>query len=168
MNKNFCIFFLMIISTFTFAQTENENLNTQLEEMKEYLLQGDYKNYTNYVYPKLIEMVGGKDNMRIATESGINSMKAGGLSIIDLRFKNPNKFLKKGNELQCSLTQVTVMQTPDGKIEEEYAIIAISNDNGKNWTFINTDGKDKETVLKAFSNLHHDIVIKQRKQKKIE
>ena len=96
-------------------------------------------------------MVGGKENMRIATESGINSMKAGGLSIIDLRFKNPNKFLKKGDELQCSLTQVTVMQTPDGKIEEEYALIAISDDKGENWTFINTDGKDKETVLQSFS-----------------
>lgn len=168
MNKNFWFLILIITSTFTIAQTGNKNLNTQLEEMKEYLLEGDYENYTNYVYPKLIEMVGGKENMKIATESGINSMKAGGLSIINLIFKNPNKFLKKDDELQCSLTQVTVMQTPDGKIEEEYALIAISDDKGENWTFINTDGKDKETVLKAFPNLHREVVIKQSKQKKIE
>ena len=168
MNNNFWFLILIITSTLTSAQTENENLNSQLGEMKKSLLEGDYENYTNYVYPKLIELVGGKENMRIATESGINSMKAGGLSIIDLRFKDANKFLKKGEELQCSLTQVTVMQTPDGKIEEEYALIAISDDKGDNWTFINTDGKDKETVLKAFPNLHSDIVIKQSKQKKIE
>ena len=35
MNKYFWFFILMITSTFTIAQTENENLNSQLGEMKE-------------------------------------------------------------------------------------------------------------------------------------
>ena len=159
MNKNFWLLFLMITSSFSFAQTENENLNTQIKEMKEYLLQGDYENYTNYVYPKIIEMMGSKKNMVVATENGINNMKAGGLSILDLKYKNPSKFFEKENELQCSLTQVTVMQTPNGKIEKENAFIAISDDDGQNWTFINTDNKDKETVLETFPNLHSDIFV---------
>ncbi|MEX0314298.1 MAG: hypothetical protein AB3N18_08985, partial [Allomuricauda sp.] len=78
------------------------------------------------------------------------------------------EFLKKGNELQCSLTQIIVMQTPRGKIESEYTLIGISKDNGQNWTFIDTSGKDKETMLKYFPNLHNDIVIKPKKQKLIE
>ena len=161
MNNKLWFLILMIISTFSFAQTENENLNTQIKEMKGYLLQGDYENYTNYVYPKIIKMMGSKKNMVVATENGINNMKAGSFSIMDLKYKNPSKFFKKENELQCSLTQVTVMQTSNGKIEEENTFIAISDDDGENWTFINTDNKDKETVLETFPNLHSDIFMKE-------
>ena len=161
MNKIILFLNLMITSTFSFAQTESENLNVQIKEMKGYLLDGDYENYANYMYPKVLEIMGGKKNMVVVTENGINNMKAGGLSILNLRYKNSSKFFKKENELQCSLTQVTVMQTPNGKMEKENAFIAISNDNGENWTFINTDNKDKETVLETFSNLHSDVFVKQ-------
>ena len=85
-----------------------------------------------------------------------------------MNFKNPSEYLNKGNELQCSLTQVIVMKTPRGKIESEYTLIGISNDDGKNWTFIDTSGKDKETMLKYFPNLHDDIIIKPKKQKLID
>ena len=95
MNKIILFLILTITSTFSFAQTENENLNDQIKEMKGYLLEGDYENYANYIYPRVFEIMGGKENMIIATKSGINSMKAGGLSIIDLKFKNPSQFLKK-------------------------------------------------------------------------
>ena len=150
MNKKIWILILIINSTFGFAQTENKNLNSQLGEMKDYFLAGDYENFVNYTYPKLIEMMGGKSNMVKATEQGMEKMKTNGFLFIDISFKNPSKFLKKDYELQCSFTQVIVMRTPNGKIESEYTLIGISNDNGQNWTFIDTSGKDKETMLKYF------------------
>ncbi len=168
MNKNIWIIILLFISSLSFAQTENEKLNSQLEEMKKFFLAGDYESFANYTYPKVIEMMGGKSNMVQATKQGMNKMKNDGFSFTDLNFKSPSEFLKKGNELQCSLTQVIVMETPRGKIESEYTLIGISNDNGQNWTFIDTSGKDKETMLKYFPNLHNEIIIKPKKQKLIE
>jgi len=103
-----------------------------------------------------------------ATEQGMNKMKNDGFSFTDVNFKNPSEFLKNGNELQCSLTQIIVMKTPRGKIESEYTLIGISKDNGENWTFIDTSGKDKETMLKYFPNLHIEILIKPKKEKLIE
>lgn len=163
MNKKIWILILIINSTFGFAQTENKNLNSQLGEMKDYFLAGDYENFVNYTYPKLIEMMGGKSNMVKATEQGMEKMKSNGFSFLDISFKKPSKFLKKDNELQCSFTQVIVMRTPTGKIESEYTLIGISNDNGQNWTFIDTSGKDKETMLKYFPNLHDEIIIEPKK-----
>lgn len=169
MNKKIWIIILLIInSTFGFAQTENKNLNSQLGKMKNFFLAGDFENFANYTYPKIIEMMGGKSNMVKATKKGMAKMKNDGFTFTDLNFKNPSKFLKKGNELQCSLTQVIVMKTPRGKIESEYTLIGISNDDGQNWTFIDTSGKEKEAMLKFFPNLHSEIKIKPKKQKLIE
>ena len=168
MNKKIWILILIINSALGFSQTENKNLNSQLGEMKKFFLAGDYENFANYTYPKVIEMMGGKSNMVKATEQGMSKMKNDGFSFTDLNFKNPSEFLKKGNELQCSLTQVIVMKTPRGKIESEYTLIGISGDNGQNWRFIDTSGKDKETMIKYFPNLHDDIVIKPKKQKLID
>ena len=168
MNKKIWILILIINSAFGLAQTENKNLNSQLGEMKKFFLNEDYKNFANYTYPKVIKMMGGKSNMVKATEQGMNKMKNDGFSFTNLNFKNPSEYLKKGNELQCSLTQVIVMKTPRGKIESEYTLIGISSDDGKNWTFIDTSGKDKESILKYFPNLHDDIIIKPKKQKLID
>jgi len=168
MNKNICFVILTFILSFSFAQTENENLNSQLGEMKKFFLAEDYDNFANYTYPKVIEMMGGKSNMVKATKQGMDKMKNDGFSFIDLNFKSPTEFLKKDGELQFSLTQIIVMKTPQGKIESEYTLIGISIDNGQNWTFIDTSGKDKETMLKYFPNLHNEIVIKPKKQKLIE
>ncbi|GGP02587.1 hypothetical protein GCM10010992_07670 [Cloacibacterium rupense] len=168
MSKKILILFLTISFSFALAQTKNENLNAQLGEMKKFFLAGDYENFANYTYPKVIEMMGGKSNMVKVTKQGMDKMKDDGFSFTDLNFKNPTEFLKKGKELQCSITQVIVMKTPRGKIESEYTLIGISNDNGQKWTFIDTSGKEKETMLKYFPNLHEDIIIKPKKQKLIE
>ena len=168
MNKKIWILILVINSAFGFSQTENKNLNSQLGEMKKFFLNGDYENFANYTYPKIIEMIGGKSNMVEATRQGIDKMKSDGFYFTDLNFKNPSKFLKKGNELQCSFTQVIAIETPRGKIESEYTLIGISSDNGQNWTFIDTSGRDKETMLNYFPNLHNEIIIKSKKQKLIE
>lgn len=166
--KNWILILIIISSTLGFAQTENQSLNTQLGEMKKFFLAGDYENLVNYTYPKVIEMMGGKSNMVKATKDVMNKMKNDGFSITDLNFKNPSVFLKKENELQCSLTQIIVMKTNRGKIESEYTLIGISSDDGQNWTFLDTSGKDKETMLKYFPNLHNEIIIRPKKQKLIE
>ena len=168
MIKKIYILLLLTSSIVGFSQTKNENLNTQLGKMKKFFLAGDYENYANYTYPKLVEMIGGKANIVNATRQSMESMKDDGFSITSLTFEGASDFLTKGNELQCSFTQVIVMKTPQGTVEAKYTLIGISNDNGQNWTFLDTSGKTKETMLKYFPNLHNNIVIKPKEQRFID
>lgn len=165
MNKKIWIIILIISSSFGFAQTENKKLNSQLEEMKNIMLNGNYEKLADYTYPRVIEIMGGKSNMIKVIKQSMNKIKNDGFSIINLKYINSSEFLRKGDELQCSLTQIIVMKTPKGKIESEYTLIAIFKDNGQNWTFIDTSGKDKETMIKYFPNLHNEISITPKKQK---
>ncbi len=136
--------------------------------MRKYFLDEDYSSFANYTYPKVIDMMGGKARMIQATQSSMDQMKAQGYQFIDLSFKDASGLLKKEGELQCSLTQVLSMDTPKGKVIAEYTLIAISGDDGKNWKFLDTSGKPKETMLKYFPNLSPDIVVKQKTQKFVE
>ncbi len=151
-----------------FAQTENKNLNQQLQEMKGYFLAEDYQSFANYTYPKILEMMGGKANMVSATKQAMEQMKSQGFEVVGLRFKDGSKVLKHDGEMQYSLLQVMTMQTPQGKVEAEYTLIAISEDGGDNWTFMDTSNKPKATMLKYFPNLHPDIDIQPATQKMVE
>jgi len=159
---------LILIPVLSFAQTENENLNAQLKKMRGHLLSENYENFSDYTYPKVIEMMGGKSSMIQATRQSMDQMKKEGFVFKEIKFKDPLSFLKKDGELQCSLTQQITMQVPNGKVQAEYTLLAISQDNGTNWTFIDTSGKSKETMLKYFPNLHKDIIVKPKTQKMIE
>ncbi len=167
MNKKIRILIIVLFPILGLAQTENKNLNSQLSKMKKFFIAEDYESFSKYTYPKVIEMMGGKSNMINATKQAMNSMKNEGFIVMEIKHKHPSEFLKKGKELQCTITQVFIMKTPQGKIESQYSLIGISSDNGQNWSFIDTSGKDKATMLKYFPNLHKDIIIKPKKQKLI-
>lgn len=96
------------------------------------------------------------------------NMEGKGFKYIDLKFKNPSKFIKKGNETQLTMIQEILMNSPKGKILAEYTLIGISNDNGANWKFIDTGGKSKEIMIQYFPNLSKDLVIKPKMQKIIQ
>ena len=95
-------------------------------------------------------------------------MKNDGFKFINMNYSSPSKFIKKGKELQITLTQELLMETPKGKILGSYSLIGVSIDNGKNWKFIDTSGKDKKTMLKYFPNLSSEIVIIPKTQKIID
>lgn len=164
------ILFITILSIFNFSysQTSNENLNSQLQLMKKYFLVEDYAKFANFTNPKIIEMFGGKAKMNETTKNLMLKMKDEGFSFIDINFKDPSKFIKKGNEIQFTITQQLLMNTPNGKLVGNSTLIGISKDNGKNWTFIDSAGKSKEAIRKIFPNMSPNLVLIPKKQEMVE
>lgn len=107
---------LGIVALFTivtaYGQTSNDKLNSQLNEMRESFLAEDYETLSSYTYPRVIEMIGGKEKMIQATRNSINQMKREGFYVIGIKYKDASDFFKLGKELQCSLTQEITMQIP--------------------------------------------------------
>lgn len=169
MKKRLFLLFLVLLSSLSVfkAQTNDNNLNSQLQLMRKYFLEGNYSQFANFVHPEVSKMMGGKTKMIQATQDAINKMKKDGFSFIDLKLKNPSKFIKNGKETQFTITQEILMKTPKGKILAEYTLIGISNDNQKNWKFIDTSGKTKETMHKYFPFLSKDLIIKPKTQKMV-
>ncbi|MEC3875046.1 hypothetical protein [Chryseobacterium salviniae] len=161
--------FLIYLSFFGIitSQTKNQNLNYQLGLMRKYFLEKNYTKYAEFVYPKVYELLGGKSRMIQVTRNSVNKMEQDGFNFIDLKFKSPSKFINFKNQIQFTITEKILMQTPKGKILAAYTMIGISEDQGKTWKFIDTSGKSKEMIRHYFPNLSKDLIIKAKTQKNI-
>ncbi len=166
--KHILITILVLTFSLSYSQTSNPDLNSQLQLMRKYFLEKKYNDFLNFTYPKVVEMMGGKEKSIQATKASIEKMGNEGFAFINITFKDPSKFVKKGNETQLTITQQLLMKTPKGNILSDYTLIGISNDNGKNWKFIDTSGKSKEIMLKYFPNLSSALVIKPKTKKLVD
>ena len=88
-----------------------------------------------------------------------NEMKAKGMSFSSITFDEPSKVVKSGKELQATIIQHTEIRLQNGRLVSTSTLIAISKDEGVNWTFIDTSNKDIATMRKALPNLSPSIVI---------
>lgn len=160
------LFFCFIVNSN--AQTDNQNLNDHLHQMKKYFLAENYPEFCKYVYPAVYETTGGKEKLIQTIKLSVQKMGNDNFSFIDIKYKNPSEIIEYKGELQTTIIQELIMQTPKGKIQGDYTMVCISQDNGKTWTFIDTSGKPKETMQEVFPNLSPDLVFTPKSQQYIE
>jgi len=165
--KYFSFILLCFVSFNLLAQTENNNLNEQLSEMKTAFENKDYSVIADYSYPKIVDMMGGKEKMIEVTTNSMEKMESQGFVIEELSFKDASGFMEHSGDLQSTITQVMVMQTPEGKIESTSTMVAISEDDGENWVFLNASGMSKETVKSFYENMHPELEIKKSEKKNL-
>ena len=130
--------------------------------MGQFLIKKDYNSFTKFTYPKLIEMMGGKEKMIEQISKEFKKMNADGFDFINITFGNSSEIITTNNELQSTLPQNIEMKVPGGRLVSQSTLIAISNNGGKNWCFIDSSGKDIQAMKRIFSNLSEKLVIPQQ------
>lgn len=150
------------------SQNQNENLKFDLEKMRIFFLNKQFDLYSDFIYPETIRIYGGIENLKNNLASELEKMKKDGYFILNIYFDEFSEPIYKNNEIQISLTQTLLLQTPNGKIEGKYSLIAISNDTGLNWKFIDSSGKTKEQICEIYTNLDDAILIKEKDTVKID
>ena len=93
-----------------------------------------------------------------------NDMKLKGMSFTNITFDEPSKIVKSGKELQATIAQHTEIKLSQGRLVSTSTLIAVSVDNGVNWTFIDTFNKDMATLRKAMPNLSDVLTIPPQQQ----
>jgi hypothetical protein len=167
--KKITTIFLLVLSLLNVnGQTESNNFNKiikeQVEIMGQFLLKKDFNSYLKYTYPKIIEMIGGKQKMIEMLEKGSKEMESEGIGFLKVTFGEPSQIITEKNELQCTLPQIIEMKVPNGRLVTNSILIAISTDNGKNWSFIDTSGKDIMSMKRILPNLSKDLIIPTQEQ----
>ena len=89
----------------------------------------------------------------------MEAMESGGAKIIDLSYGAPSAIVKEGSELQCTIPQHMVVELSVGKVASGSTLIALSNDNGKRWYFVDAGERDLATVRKSLPNVSKALKI---------
>jgi len=166
MKKNTIVslFFFVVVTAPGRAQAPGAatKLKAQAVKMGTSFLHKDFKSFSAYTNPAVLEMVGGSAGMEQIMTGVTDGMKQRGMSFEDVSMGEPSGLIKSGKEWQATIPEYIVIATPNGKFRTTSTLIAISADNGENWTFMDTSDKDTAIIRKLLPNLSPSIVIPPR------
>lgn len=164
--KTYFTLVCLLVSFSTFGQVDNKTIKEQAEETGQSLLRGDYETLLKFTYPRVIEMVGGKDRMISLIKKGKVEMEQEGVSFETVTIGEPSETVKAGEELHCLVPQTIVMKVPNGKLKTESYLLAISKDNGNSWFFIETVNLTMDNVKTVLPNYNSELTLPTKKAPK--
>ena len=123
------------------------------------LLSKDYNSFTKYTYPRIIQLMGGKQKFidRISTEA--KNMESKGYKLSKVSFDDPSEIIVNNKELQCTIVETLEVKVPRGRLISKSTLIAVSSDGGKNWYFIDTSDNDIKKMQQMLPNLSGKLVL---------
>ena len=152
-------FLLTFLTTLTFAQVDSDVIKKQAELTAKALLNDDYETLIKFTYPKVIELLGGRDKMISLIKKGKIEMGQQGISFDKVIIGKPSKTVIAGDEIHCLVPQTVYMKVPKGKLKSETQLLAVSRDNGSNWFFIDAVSLNKDNIKRVLPNYNFDLVL---------
>lgn len=168
----FSLFSLSIMPCLAFGQTLNApaksqekneiiakfpNLKKQSDEMVKAFSTKDFDKFADFMYPKLVEMVGGKEKFVSVTSSAIKDAEALGVKLSNYVIENPTQEIENDKQIFSVLPTTTILKTPNGTISQQRSLLAISEDDGNSWKFISVQSKDSLKIF--FPNIVDKLII---------
>lgn len=133
---------LLLTSPGAAAQTQlteeaSKQLRAQAEESSRAFMEGNYERLADFTYPKIVEMMGGREKMAEFVRKSMAGVKAEGFETLSYVAADPTQVLREGRDTYAIVPAKLRMRTPGGTIfVSESFMIAFSADDGKNWKFV--------------------------------
>jgi len=157
-------FLLALLTTTSFGQVDSNVIKEQAELTAKALLNDDYETIIRFTYPKVIELVGGRDKMISLIKKGKIEMGQEGISFDKVTIGKPSKTVMAGDEIHCLVPQTVYMKVPKGKMKSETHLVAVSRDNGVNWFFIDAVSLNKDNIKSVLPNYNFDLILPPKKE----
>jgi hypothetical protein len=156
------------------ADPQTERIRELAADNSAALTSGNYARLVELTYPKVVEMIGGRDKMIETLRRGSEDMKAHGSAILGAEVSEPKEVVTAGDK-QFAIVPMTVrVQVPDGTLRSKGFLIAVSEDRGKTWTFVDgaglvrEPGKEKEKLAQILPDFPPQLSLPAREQPVLE
>jgi hypothetical protein len=158
---------LVIISVDVYSQNPETAIKIQAMDMARAVLAKDVDKLVGYMPPKVVADAGGKAKLLIARDTLNKYMKQFGAEIKKVTIGNPGKIITYKNQLQATVPQTTEVKFMASKVILESTLIAISEDKGLHWYFVDTSIYRGDKLKSSLPDLSPELVIPPMKQPKI-
>jgi hypothetical protein len=147
MYKKICLVVgLILLSSISCTQTRREEIKVEgvkteeikarAEESLNSFLSGDYQKLVDSTYPKLVELMGGRARMASLVEQQMKEMKGQGVEVISISADVPKEVVPVESQIFAIVPYTLKMKTPEGVLTQQSYLLAVSNKDSINWTFI--------------------------------
>jgi hypothetical protein len=115
-------------------------IKAQAERCMQAFLSEDYADYAAYLHTRMFEMLGGAEGLARLLGMATAHMQADGQSVTDIRIGEPGPPRAIGGWLVALVPQTTIVtqrsRRQSGRLEIRAFLVAISEDVGRTWQFI--------------------------------
>ena len=150
---------VILISLCTEAQNLPTTIKLQAMDMATAFMKNDFNTFVKYMHPNIIAFAGGKEKMKTKMDSAYKMMKLFSVTFKRYWIGDPGEIVNYKNQYQAVLPQSTTLKTPLGELIAETYWIVISNDNGKNWWFIDTNVYKANQLKNILPDISPKLVI---------
>jgi hypothetical protein len=133
------------------------NIEKNLTNMGKAIVDGDYNTFINYSHPVVIQNIGGKEKSIQLLKSSMLELKNSGFIIKKITLSDLNQVEVDGTQIQAIITQIVHFSSVGQVKTEIQKMIAISEDFGQIWYFININGKTKSEMKMIFPSLNPNL-----------
>lgn len=157
------LLFIFLNTLIMIANDHSAKIKKTAETMIEYYLDGNYEKYSEFVYPRLIEMFGGRDVFIQTAQKETEALLNENFKLVEIEILNPQKIYTAKDELHCLVPQNLIFETPQGRFLSETYLIAISKNNGIDWYFIDIGSFDMNNIQMILPNFNEKMVLPEEK-----
>jgi hypothetical protein len=130
---------------------------TQVYDMGQAMISEDYSKFTDYNHPSLVESYGGRANFMEVIRNTMNDLKIKNVAIKDISLNDIESIATLDDNIQVVISQNVTFNTQNTDNVEVQKMIAVSEDKGNTWSYININKKSKTELSKFFPFLLEDL-----------
>ncbi len=150
-----CLFFTCSLQ----AQDYIPNIQIQANHMAHATVHGDLESIADHTYPDIVSMVGGREHLINTIRQQFTDMKNEQMYFRKIEIGMPSEVVMAGEELHCLVPQTIVLELPEGQMTTRGYLLAISQDQGEQWYFIDTAQLTNENIETILPNYNQDLKI---------
>lgn len=140
-------------------ETMVNDIKKHAELCSEAQLKMDFEKILPYVPKKLLEIMGGREVLKTKLTQGNAELKRRGVTIDSAAIGMPEVPQKHEGVLVSLVPMTTNLTTPQGKLIASSHMIAISEDNGTSWAFVDTATVNEEKLGVLYPALKGKVKI---------
>jgi|694.fasta_scaffold09996_6 hypothetical protein len=151
--------FACVVPVAVSAQANPSAIKSAAISMGNALVKKNSDQFLSYMHPSMIKLAGGKEKLRVISDSALRVFEQFGGKVSRITYGNPAEIISYKKTLQSVISQTTTLSSFIGDAELSSSLIAISNDNGKSWTFIDTNMFGVDKIKSAMPDISPSLVI---------
>lgn len=153
------VFTLGLLSASAQDANTQKTMLTQVNKMGNAFITKDYSKFADFTYPKVLKNMGGRAKMIENIKKEVEGLEKDGMTFLSMDYGSPSKIYKVDNTLQCTLVQMIKLKVEGGTLTSNSVLLAISENEGKNWYFLDTAGFNLPTMKTLIPNLSDELEI---------
>lgn len=148
----------------TVASELTDKIRAGAQECADALLNGDYKKLIERTHTRIVQEMGGPEQAVAFVAEGIEAMKADGITMESVTIGDPSEPVAHEAMVAAIVPQNIILNTPKGRFRKEGHLLAISEDGGATWSYMDTGTLNEQMLQDYFPALADQIKLPPKKE----